>query len=72
MLHVFAALMGVSFSVIFVTYTSASITMSFLSAMKSLTLEALAADKHYVSTVVVLPLKIKGGEASLVRPIAIA
>jgi FtsH-binding integral membrane protein len=32
MLHVFAALMGVSFSVIFVTYTSASITMSFLSA----------------------------------------
>ncbi len=40
--------------------------------MKSLTLEALAADKHYVSTVVVLPLKIKGGEASLVRPIAIA
>ena len=40
--------------------------------MKSLTLEALAADKHYISTVVVLPLKIKGGEASLVRPIAIA
>lgn len=40
--------------------------------MKSLTLEALAADKRYISTVVVLPLKIKGGEASLVRPIAIA
>lgn len=40
--------------------------------MKSLTLEALAASGNYVSTVVVLPLKIKGGEASLVRPIAIA
>lgn len=40
--------------------------------MKSLTLETLSADKRYVSTVVVLPLKIKGGEASLVRPIAIA
>lgn len=40
--------------------------------MKSLTLEALAADRRSVSTVVVLPLKIKGGEASLVRPIALA
>jgi len=40
--------------------------------MKSLNLEALAADRHYASTVVVLPLPIKGGEASLVRPIALA
>lgn len=40
--------------------------------MKSLDLEKLSADQKYVSTVVVLPLKIKGGEASLVRPIAIA
>ena len=40
--------------------------------MKSLTLETLAEDKHYISTVVVLPLKIKGGEASLVRPVSIA
>ena len=40
--------------------------------MKSLTLEAIAADRTHVSTVVVLPLKIKGGEASLIRPIAIA
>ncbi|CAB1368431.1 cyclase family protein [Denitratisoma oestradiolicum] len=40
--------------------------------MKSLTLEKLAADRRSVSTVVVLPLKIKGGEASLIRPIAIA
>ncbi|MDR2837577.1 MAG: cyclase family protein [Azonexus sp.] len=39
--------------------------------MKSLTLESLAAAKGYVSAVIVLPLKIKGGEASLVRPIAI-
>lgn len=39
--------------------------------MKSLTLESLAASKNYVSTVIALPLKIKGGEASLVRPIAI-
>jgi len=39
--------------------------------MKSLTFEKLAADAVSVSTVVVLPLKIKGGEASLVRPIAI-
>lgn len=40
--------------------------------MKSLTLETLAAAKHYISTVVVLPLRIKGGEASLIRPIAVA
>jgi kynurenine formamidase len=40
--------------------------------MKSLNLEELAKDKKLVSLVVVLPLKIKGGEASLVRPIAIA
>lgn len=40
--------------------------------MKSLTLETLAASENYISTVVVLPLKIKGGEASLIRPIAIA
>jgi kynurenine formamidase len=40
--------------------------------MKSLYLEELAADEQTVSTVVVLPLKIKGGEASLVRPVAIA
>ena len=39
--------------------------------MKSLTFEGLAADQVSVSTVVVLPLKIKGGEASLVRPVAI-
>jgi len=40
--------------------------------IKSLNLEELAADKKYVSTLIVLPLKIKGGEASLVRPIALA
>jgi kynurenine formamidase len=40
--------------------------------MKSLYLEELAAEKQYVSTVVVLPLKLKGGEASLIRPVAIA
>ena len=40
--------------------------------MKSLTLEALSQDRQYVSTVIVLPLKIRGGEASLVRPVAIA
>jgi len=40
--------------------------------MKSLTLEELSKDRRFVSTVIVLPLKIKGGEASLVRPIAIA
>lgn len=40
--------------------------------MKSLNLELLAKDRRYISTVVVLPLKIRGGEASLVRPLAIA
>ena len=40
--------------------------------MKSLMLEGLAKDSKYVSMVVVSPLRIKGGEASLVRPIAIA
>lgn len=40
--------------------------------MKSLNLEELARDRKYVSVVVVLPLKLKGGEASLVRPVAIA
>ncbi len=39
--------------------------------MKSLNLESMAHDRVYESTVVVLPLKIKGGEASLVRPIAL-
>ncbi len=40
--------------------------------MKSLNLEQLSEDRQYISTVFVLPLKIKGGEASLVRPIALA
>ncbi len=40
--------------------------------MKSLKLEELSKDRKYLSTVIVSPLKIKGGEASLVRPIAIA
>lgn len=40
--------------------------------MKNLTLEKLASDGRYVTTVIVLPLKIKGGEASLIRPIALA
>jgi len=40
--------------------------------MKSLNLESLSADQQYLFTVIVLPLKIKGGEASLIRPIAIA
>jgi kynurenine formamidase len=40
--------------------------------MKSLYLEELSMDRRLSSVVVVLPLKIKGGEASLVRPIAIA
>ena len=40
--------------------------------MKSLNLESLSEAKKYSSTVIVLPLKIKGGEASLIRPIAIA
>jgi kynurenine formamidase len=40
--------------------------------MKSLNLEELSKDRKTVSVVVVLPLKFRGGEASLVRPIAIA
>lgn len=40
--------------------------------MKSLNLEELARDRKSVSVVVILPLKFKGGEASLVRPVAIA
>jgi kynurenine formamidase len=40
--------------------------------MKSLNLEELAKDGAYLSTVIVLPLKIRGGEASLVRPVALA
>ncbi len=40
--------------------------------MKSLNLEELAKDQKYTSVVVVLPLKIRGGEASLVRPVAFA
>ena len=40
--------------------------------LKGLKLDELAADKHYESTLIVSPLKIKGGEASLVRPLAIA
>ncbi len=39
--------------------------------MKSLYLEEVSSDGRLQFTVVVLPLKIKGGEASLVRPIAI-
>ncbi len=40
--------------------------------MKSLNLEELGKDRKYTSVVVVLPLKIRGGEASLVRPVALA
>jgi len=40
--------------------------------MKSLNIEELSKDRKSVSVVVVLPLKFRGGEASLVRPIAIA
>ena len=40
--------------------------------MKSLYLEELAKDGKFVSMVMVSPLRIIGGEASLVRPIAIA
>jgi kynurenine formamidase len=40
--------------------------------MKNLNLEAMARDRVYESTVFVLPLKIKGCEASLIRPVAIA
>jgi kynurenine formamidase len=39
--------------------------------MKSLNLEELSRDAKYVTTVIVSPLKIRGGEASLVRPLAI-
>lgn len=39
--------------------------------MKSLFLEELARDKHYVSTLIVTPLKILGATGSLVRPIAL-
>jgi len=40
--------------------------------IKSLALEEICHDEQYLSTVIVLPLKIKGGEASLVRPMALA
>jgi kynurenine formamidase len=40
--------------------------------MKSLNLEELSKDRAYESIVIVLPLKIRGGEASLVRPVALA
>lgn len=40
--------------------------------MKGLDLEKLTRDAKYESSIVILPLKIRGGEASLVRPIAIA
>ncbi|BBD72024.1 cyclase [Sulfodiicoccus acidiphilus] len=39
--------------------------------MKSINLEELSKDEKWVTTVFILPLKIVGGEASLVRPIAI-
>jgi kynurenine formamidase len=39
--------------------------------MKSLNLEELARDGKSTSVIVVLPLKVKGVEASLVRPIAV-
>lgn len=40
--------------------------------MKSIYLEEMAKDRKYESVVVISPLRILGGEASLVRPIAIA
>jgi len=40
--------------------------------LKSLNLEELSKDRKFSSLLVVLPLKLKGGEASLVSPIAIA
>lgn len=40
--------------------------------MKSLNLEELSRDEKYICLLIVLPLKIQGGEASLVRPVAIA
>lgn len=39
--------------------------------IKSLNMEELAREKVYVSTLIVLPLKIKGATGSLVRPIAL-
>lgn len=39
--------------------------------IKSLNMEELARDKMYVSTLIVLPLKIRGATGSLVRPVAI-
>jgi kynurenine formamidase len=39
--------------------------------VKGMNLEELARDKAYVSTLIVSPLKIKGGTGSLVRPVAI-
>jgi kynurenine formamidase len=39
--------------------------------IKSLNLEQLAKDEQYVSTLIVLPLKVKGATGSLVRPIAL-
>jgi kynurenine formamidase len=40
--------------------------------IKSLNLEQLAKDGVYVSTIIVLPLKVRGATGSLVRPIALA
>ncbi|MDA4112297.1 MAG: cyclase family protein [Thaumarchaeota archaeon] len=40
--------------------------------IKSLNLEQLAKDEQYVSTLIVLPLKVRGATGSLVRPIALA
>jgi len=39
--------------------------------IKSLNLEQLAKDRVYISTLIVLPLKVKGATGSLVRPIAL-
>jgi kynurenine formamidase len=39
--------------------------------VKSMNLEELAADKAYISTLIVTPLKIRGATGSLVRPIAL-
>ncbi|MDG6996814.1 MAG: cyclase family protein [Nitrososphaerota archaeon] len=40
--------------------------------IKSLNMEELAKDRVYISTLIVLPLKIRGATGSLVRPIALA
>ena len=40
--------------------------------IKSLNLEQLAKERVYVSTLIVLPLKVRGATGSLVRPIALA